>query len=345
MNKVRISIIVPIYNSEKYLKRCIDSLVNQSMKEIEIILVNDGSTDGSLKLIEDYAMKDSRIRIINKNNGGVSTARNAGIEIATGKYISFVDSDDWCEINMFEKMYEPAKEMELDFINIGYSMDNKKGISILKNPGNKYLVSTNLEEIAAALTELPLGYSVMKLYKSDLISKNKIRFKANIALGEDAIFVQDYVYHINSIAIIDSCSYHYVRCNNESLSTKYTNNISEFVETFWEKEDEINAKFPKYRELRAEKGLTKNINGTIFQIINNYKKGSPLNKKQRTNFIKDKMENNEIYIEIINFEANKFSDKIFVRLFQLRNPIIMDLVYSTRSTVIKILNILTGVEK
>lgn len=345
MRDIYVSIIVPIYNSERYLNRCIDSLINQSIKEIEIILINDGSTDRSSELIEEYSRKDNRIKVINKVNGGVSTARNAGIECALGKYISFVDSDDWCEVDMFEKMYKSALEMDVDFINIGFSMDNKSGKSIIINKSNKNIISKDTKEIAKVLSELTLGYSVMKLFRRDIILKNKIRFTNNLMLGEDAIFVQEYIKFINSVAVVDSASYHYVRCNNESLSTRYIDNISEFVETFWEKEEEVIMKFPEYRNFRKNKGFTKNINGTIFYIINNYKKGSPLNSKQRRDFINRKMENDMIYEEIKTFKPNKFSDKIFVNLFKLKSPMIMDLVYSSRRTIIKISSLITGIQK
>lgn len=112
MNKIKVSIIVPIYNVQKYLAKCLDTVINQTLKEIEIICVNDGSTDSSGKILEDFAKKDSRIIIINKKNGGLSSARNAGMKIAKGEYIGFVDSDDWIEETMFEKLYNNAKKYD-----------------------------------------------------------------------------------------------------------------------------------------------------------------------------------------------------------------------------------------
>ena len=105
-----ISVIVPVYNAEKYLKKCLDSLVNQSYKDLEIILVNDGSQDGSEKICKDYEEKDSRIILINKNNGGPSSARNSGIEKANGEYLSFIDSDDYLALDFYEKL----EDIEID---------------------------------------------------------------------------------------------------------------------------------------------------------------------------------------------------------------------------------------
>lgn len=112
----KVSIIIPVYNVEEYLKQCLDSVVNQTLKEIEIICVNDGSIDGSLQILEEYAQKDKRIKIITEKNGGLGAARNTGMEYATGEYIGFVDSDDWIDLTMYEKLYKNAKSQNSDIV-------------------------------------------------------------------------------------------------------------------------------------------------------------------------------------------------------------------------------------
>ncbi len=109
-----ISVIIPVYNVENYLSKCLDSVINQTFKDIEIICVNDGSTDNSRKILEEYKNKDSRIKIVDKENGGLSSARNAGMKAATGKFLSFIDSDDWVELNMLEKLYENITSLNTD---------------------------------------------------------------------------------------------------------------------------------------------------------------------------------------------------------------------------------------
>ena len=111
MNPI-ISIIVPVYNVEEYLQRCIDSILNQRFKDFELILINDGSTDNSLKICKEYSLSDSRVKVINKENGGLSSARNAGINIAKGKYIGFVDSDDWINEEMYQTLYNLLQEYQ-----------------------------------------------------------------------------------------------------------------------------------------------------------------------------------------------------------------------------------------
>ena len=109
-----ISVIVPIYNVEKYLEKCLDTIINQTFKDIEIICVNDGSVDCSRNILEEYKNKDSRIKIVDKENGGLSSARNAGLKIATGKFISFIDSDDWVSSTFLEKLYKNITSYDTD---------------------------------------------------------------------------------------------------------------------------------------------------------------------------------------------------------------------------------------
>ncbi|MBP2046668.1 glycosyltransferase [Methanobacterium aggregans] len=116
MNEIKVSVVIPVYNVEKYLKQCLESLINQTLSEIEIICVNDGSTDGSLEILEEYTEKDDRVRVINKKNGGIASARNRGMEFATGDYMGFVDSDDWIKLNMYEKLYENAQLYGSDIV-------------------------------------------------------------------------------------------------------------------------------------------------------------------------------------------------------------------------------------
>ena len=124
---VSITVIVPIYNVEKYLKRCIESILNQTFKDFELLLLNDGSTDSSGKICDIYASKDNRIVVRHKKNQGVSTTRNLGIDIAKGEYITFIDSDDWIEKDYLEKMYSKIKEMNVPLLITGY-IEERNGI-------------------------------------------------------------------------------------------------------------------------------------------------------------------------------------------------------------------------
>ena len=124
----KISVIVPVYNVEKFIKRCLDSIINQTTKDLEIILVNDGSTDNSGKICDEYAKLDNRITVIHKENGGISSARNIGLDVATGEWIAFVDSDDYIEKDMYEVLYKTAIEKNVDICACFFkylTVDNK----------------------------------------------------------------------------------------------------------------------------------------------------------------------------------------------------------------------------
>ena len=116
MNKVKVSVVVPVYKVEKYLERCVNSIIKQSLSELEIILVDDGSPDNCGIMCDSFADKDNRIKVVHKANGGLSSVRNAGLKIATGEYIGFVDSDDDIETDMYEKMYNAALKYKVDFV-------------------------------------------------------------------------------------------------------------------------------------------------------------------------------------------------------------------------------------
>ena len=151
VDDIKLSLIIPVYNIASYLPRCLDSIINQKYKNLEIIVVNDGSTDTSREVIDDYCNKDSRITAIHKENGGVSTARLAGVSAATGDYIGFVDGDDYIEPDMFDRLIKNAVEHNADISHCGYKMVFPNGrIDYYYNTGRKG-VQDNLEGLADLL--------------------------------------------------------------------------------------------------------------------------------------------------------------------------------------------------
>lgn len=204
------SIIVPVYNAEKTLKRCVDSLLSQSTADHEIILVNDGSTDSSLNILNEYALKDSRIRIIDKPNGGVSSARNAGIEAAQGEYIMFVDADDFVDKEYVAAMLEAPKS---DLVYSGVLSYND---TIRKVDGT--IVQFEETQIEPGVTDadcvtrnniLAVGYPYGKLFVRKLILEYNIRFDTRIRNHEDHLFCLQYVSHCRIIALTKKNTYYW----------------------------------------------------------------------------------------------------------------------------------------
>lgn len=234
MNPYKISVIVPIYNMENYLEKCLDNLINQTLKEIEIICINDGSVDNSLKILKNFANKDNRIIILNQKNQGQGIARNNGIKIARGEYIGFCDPDDWIELNMFENMYNKAIQnqadiVECDFIS-HYEHRNKikrnklsarkyKKIKHIK-PNTSYTYRDILEESLANF----VGMSWVRIYKKSMIDKFNIKF-AECKHWEDHTFTIDAIYSANKIYYLPKAYYHYLIRNGSSIHGNFKNSI------------------------------------------------------------------------------------------------------------------------
>lgn len=203
-----ISIIVPVYNTERFLNKCIDSILNQTYTDWELILVDDGSKDNSGKICDEYEKDDRRIKVIHKSNGGVSSARNAGLSMAQGKYVCFIDADDWVESTYLEDFQ--LDRVESDFYVSGASYDvydNAYSQLIYKQKFCKDISDIKNQFMAQKLDEN--GYPWGKIYKLSAIRDNNLNFNTSLSINEDHIFVFQYYYIINSLSIVPSGKYHY----------------------------------------------------------------------------------------------------------------------------------------
>lgn len=234
----KVSVIVPVYNAVKYLERCVDSLKNQILDDIEIILVDDSSTDSSLEICNKKASEDSRIKVIHKENEGAGLARNAGLEIATGEYIGFVDSDDFVNADMFKTLYDKAVKYDSDLVVSGVifvdgNMFSKKGECITKAYFDKdthFETSESLNELRMGIVgakpedcdDSKYGMSVWRsLFKAEVINNNNLKFKSERKmLSEDALFMVDYISCIKKATGINEAFYNYCR-NDDSISKSY----------------------------------------------------------------------------------------------------------------------------
>lgn len=231
---ITVSIIVPVYNAEKYLVKCLDSVVNQTLNNVEIIIIDDGSTDGSSEICMEYAAKDSRIIYYKKENEGLAAARQDGMERASGEYVGFVDSDDWLELNMYERMYTVAKEHDADVVFCNCYKDESKKNSYYLEPGvydrkaiEEKILPRSLAGISSNGTNSVIRWcNWLRLYRMDLIKENNIKFGRGFRRSQDlqltfetALYAQKYV------SINDEYLYHNRDdSNGNSLSRGYTKN-------------------------------------------------------------------------------------------------------------------------
>lgn len=225
-----ISIVVPVYNVEKYIHRCISSIMNQTYKNIEMVLVDDGSSDKSPQICDSFARNDSRIKVVHKENGGVGAARNRGMNIAKGEYLCFVDGDDFLPLTAIENLYKGIKESNADMCCGCWAK-----ISVKYTTCNGHLERTVLSENKDDLMEI-MDYEeikgpVAKLYKTNLIKSKGLFFPEDIKISEDTIFVYQYLQECDSIHIINKNVYYYNRLSVGSATTQYYDkfNLSSFL--------------------------------------------------------------------------------------------------------------------
>ncbi|WP_102408570.1 glycosyltransferase family 2 protein [Parabacteroides bouchesdurhonensis] len=217
MSRVDVSIILSVYNREKYLCKCLDSILYQSFTDWECLVVDDGSTDGCSAIAEEYAKKDSRFRIFHQENGGVSAARNRGLDHATGKYISFVDSDDFIDIDYLRALYE---RMTTNGLSMGgLKVSHLNGEMQERLPiADCFLVDRTNEQKLTDLYDSWLLYApVCKLYDRNLIEANGLRFCKEINYGEDVVFNFTYLLYVDTISVVQKLLYNVVKVEN-SLS-------------------------------------------------------------------------------------------------------------------------------
>ena len=229
-NDPKISVIVPVYNAEKSLDRCIKSIYSQTFTDYEIILVNDGSNDNSLEVCRSYASKDSRITVIDKENGGAGSARNRGIEEAHGEYLAFPDSDDWFEPQMYEVLYDLAKKGNYDIVFSGVKYYKQDGGSVIfSRTQNCEPVSYNTQDECRknVMTFFPTStiFDVPwnKLYKRSVAIENSVRF-ADTKRCQDAMFNIDFYNASQSAASVDMAFYNYIENTVESVQRKFPKN-------------------------------------------------------------------------------------------------------------------------
>ena len=229
----KISVVIPIYKVEAYLRQCLESIINQTYKNLEIILVDDGSPDNCGAICDEYAKNDNRIRVIHKKNGGLSAARNDALKLVTGKWISFVDSDDYCELDLYEKIVTRAVENNVDIALYGIYRGSVNEEIPIHSFSKEFVTDdkafiSELQKSALNGNYTPLstsrwcqGYPWDKLFRASLILDNHLEFSTNIKANEDVVFNIHAFQYAKKIMYIDSLLYHF-RFNPNSIGKKFT---------------------------------------------------------------------------------------------------------------------------
>lgn len=310
----KVSIIVPAYNCEKTIKKCINSIINQTYPNIEVIVINDGSTDNTKEYIEEMALNDGKVKVYNKANEGVSASRNYGIDVSKGEFIMFLDADDWIDETTVEKLVYTIKKYNVDMVRYNYYVVNEeeKKCGRLYELANKRM-KINDENFQSIARHLFLNYkSFPCLVMLLLIRKERIiQFDKSLFMMEDVYFYQKILYNNSSIYFLDEPLYYY--CYNEDSATnskeKYLDNIYGILDTN-----------RKMTELFIKKQYPKNnitkLNSNHLKIISNYIYMYYVNNGGK----KTKMSLNELYK---NNQFIKMIEKVDLEYIPLRNKFLI----------------------
>lgn len=302
MNKV--SVIVPVYNTEKYLYKCLNSLINQTLKQIEIIIVNDGSKDSSDSIIKQFMIENKNIVYIKKDNGGLSSARNVGIDHASGEYIAFVDSDDWVETDMYEKMYLKAKENNFDLVMCDFNEIHQN--KAFPYPCHLTKDLFQKEEIKKHMIDFyPSAWN--KIYKKELLEN--IRFKEGVWF-EDVEFGYRIFPCINSIGVVNQHLYNYLIREGSITSTvdlriyHYIDNWNGILDSY-----KKNHLYDEYKD-ELEYSYVRYLFATFIKTASKY------DKKEYENAVNCAMK--EVNNHFPNYKKNKYLNKFSLKNLYLK---------------------------
>lgn len=323
-----ITVVLPVYNVEKYLEKCVDSIVNQTFKDIEILLINDGSTDSSGNLCDRFAARDNRIKVYHRDNAGPSATRNFGIDLATGEYICFVDSDDFLDPTALEYMYNTITHHNADMVMCGFYFDiERNGDIVYSSPVNtESRIISSREEFLDVLIEVKSKHLIdsccNKLYRLSSIKNSKVKMPEG-ELYEDTEFNFKLLPFLEKIIISDKCFYHYLQrdlsitksfqpLKIEYLTARY-NTIYEYISSF----NSIRKDLVEFNNYYYVKSVFSCLIDLFFPSSNF------ATKKSRKQFISDKI-NSEIFINAANnCKGNNKKDSLIIFLAKTGNVLMI----------------------
>ena len=308
----KISVIMPVYNVEEYLNECLDSVTQQTLKDIEIICIDDGSTDNSLKILNEYAQKDPRIKIITKKNEGQAIARNIGIKEAQGEYVAFVDSDDFIEPDMFEKLYSKAKDNNLDLAMCKIATyDNQTGeikdnvwyymLGVFRDFEKDIFTHKDTKEFTCNISVTPYN----KIYKNSLLKENDILFPEGLIFEDEKFFFDTYL-RAKKVSIVDEFLYYYrVNRKGSTVDISKENDYSDIIPI----SKQIRETFEETGNYEDYKILL--INRFIHLQLARFTQTSPKHKEKFFNLLKEDLN------EVLSDEeiANNLESDVKLRVF------------------------------
>jgi glycosyltransferase involved in cell wall biosynthesis len=326
----KVSVIIPIYNVEQKLDRCLNSIVNQTLSNIEIILVDDGSPDNSPKICDEYAQKDKRIRVIHKSNGGLSDARNAGLTIAKGEYIIFIDSDDWSEDIMLETLYSRAYVDGSDIVVCSYSVDySNNNFSVKKQLQNGIFCTEKIPEAIYMLDENGMFNVVWnKLYKHSVLKKSHLSFEIDGVPGEDLLFNCLVFKKIRKISFEKEILHHYMREDEDTLVKAYKPNLYSQVRRFNGARKSLYDFYNMSSKKEMREYANKYVENIFACVPNIFRKNNNLTIQDKIKLLDDIIKDEGLKSYLIKPKRHEIYERIFYTTIQTQNVFLMFITYS-----------------
>lgn len=310
---IKVSIIVPVYNSKKYLRRCLDSIVNQSLKEIEIILVNDCSTDKSLAILKEYKQKypDKIILIELRENKKPGGARNEGMSVAKGEYIGFVDSDDYVEIEMFEELYKLAKQGNYDMVDCGFNNRSAKkmALSTTRNTWGELNREKRSHLIAYS------GFIWSKIFKRSILIDNNLKFREKVTF-EDIDFLPIVMLHLKNVYASELVLYYYTN-NIKSITSDFSADIQ-----VKDRMKALRCLVKKFKDLKAYEDYKEEITFTIYNMYIYMIKYYTLSLEQEMVNYEMYKELQEFFFELVDYD---YHDNKYINLLDKKKRMYAEL--------------------
>ena len=346
-----VSIIIPVYNSERYLNKCIKSILNQTYKNIELIIINDGSIDNSGDLCDVYAKEDLRVKVIHVKNSGVSSARNKGIEVATGKFIGFVDSDDYIEANMIETLVNEMYKNNVDIVLCGYKRickdSNKIKTTINSSVYNQESITKKefLNLFGNLFVDFYINYLWNKLYITDIIKKSNINFDNSINWGEDLMFNLQYLGYCNNITIIDKRLYNYINYNNDSLTSKYNSELFNNQQTMYKAVRDFLDSNNGYSAKNKELVEIRFTNAIIMCLRNLFRRDTHYKKIELYIKISQIIEDVEVRKNLKYFSYGSFQKRLIGKMIEKKSLNFIFYYFTTKIYIRDIINFISKILK
>ncbi|EJR53265.1 hypothetical protein IIM_02629 [Bacillus cereus VD107] len=324
---IKVSVIIPVYNAEKYITHCIESLLNQTIQECEFIFVNDGSKDRSQQIIEKYQKDDYRIKLINQENQGVSIARNAGLYVVKGEYVGFVDADDYIEKDMYEVLYHSAKKSNCDVVisNFRSEIEGCEVLTKYSFPINIVLKKEYIEQeiLPYFLRSDNLNTAVNKIYRTNLIKEHNLKFPEGVMLGEDGFFNIEFFSYATNMKYVDYTGYYY-----REVIGSATRNILEkdyfkrAIEVYTMEVPQAYIGKMDARQVRKLKSI-KFINSVMAYVYIYFKPSKEVDFNKRYRYVKQMVRNKHVRDALPIYQSEVYGtlgryEKMILHLIQMR---------------------------